>query len=570
MARKVGCISVGVVLAGIVWLFFPEKVYHGKTISQWAEQLHGGDRESQQEAADVLSTIGVDAIPALLEAAAADDTATRCMAIKALGPPMESCEFTASGMNCVTGIVPGKGRALDTLGRVFREAKTWLEHEDVDTRHAAVRLLVGRSWGGESTCSDGHSEAIDRACTAAGEFLATEDADVQAAMLEVLGASSRRAAVLPILTLLADEDRRIRRQAALALARVIAAAGVPPNADNRIAPAVPAIVGLLDERSPPDAASDATSAARALARIGSESSVRELIRRFSHPDVTIRDAIRTEFWRVLAARADGAEIVRRHVDDLAAVIRAHHGPRDAWTVDILLMAGAEGAAAVTALLKADDDALRRGVLRCLYLRGMPRFVSHAGPEGIALIKQALQEEERPLRYELLKCLALGNSERCEPFLDEFVEAVLDSGSEFRSAGHQGLRRIGPKGAEAALPRLLDALHGSNSAKCRAIEGLGHLGPVAAPAVPQLVPLLEDDDWRVRSAAATTLGWLQEPALDARDPLEDMKENDPHPEVREAADLAFKRIDLHAKSLQHRERRTRQIPVRANHRKSKAN
>jgi hypothetical protein len=78
----------------------------------------------------------------------------------------------------------------------------------------------------------------------------------------------------------------------------------------------------------------------------------------------------------------------------------------------------------------------------------------------------------------------------------------------QEAAADALGRIGA----AAVPALIDALHGSDPAvRIKATEVLGRMGADARDAVPHLVKLLDDPDEAVRKAATRTLGRIGPPA-----------------------------------------------------------
>ena len=62
-----------------------------------------------------------------------------------------------------------------------------------------------------------------------------------------------------------------------------------------------------------------------------------------------------------------------------------------------------------------------------------------------------------------------------------------------------------------------------------------------PAIPDLVKELSNDDWRVRSGAAFTLGRFGADASSAIEPLETAAKNDAEPAVRDAAAFAWDAI-----------------------------
>ncbi len=83
-------------------------------------------------------------------------------------------------------------------------------------------------------------------------------------------------------------------------------------------------------------------------------------------------------------------------------------------------------------------------------------------------------------------------------LQYFLCTYPDGGGE--DAAHV-LAAIGP----AAVPALIECLsHGDARVRAHATTALGHIGPDAAPAVPDLSRLLRDESPRVRTAAETTL------------------------------------------------------------------
>ncbi|MBE3096533.1 MAG: HEAT repeat domain-containing protein [Planctomycetes bacterium] len=148
-----------------------------------------------------------------------------------------------------------------------------------------------------------------------------------------------------------------------------------------------------------------------------------------------------------------------------------------------------------------------------------------------------------------------------------VEPVNEAG--------QALGMLGP-GAEAAVPVLVDMLdyerslaHCSkgldptllNMCRCSlgqlgAIRVLGRIGPLAEPAVPRLITILDGTHVRVHSAdtsawrirAAWALGQIGPAAKDAIPSLVDLAEHDENPFLRDTAASALEAIRLPATSV----------------------
>ena len=79
----------------------------------------------------------------------------------------------------------------------------------------------------------------------------------------------------------------------------------------------------------------------------------------------------------------------------------------------------------------------------------------------------------------------------------------------------------------------------------AAESLGHYGPEARSAVPDLIQTLQDQDKMVRMGAAYALAEIGPAAAEARPALQEAAK-DPEKEVREAATYALKRVPAKGK------------------------
>jgi hypothetical protein len=77
-----------------------------------------------------------------------------------------------------------------------------------------------------------------------------------------------------------------------------------------------------------------------------------------------------------------------------------------------------------------------------------------------------------------------------------------------------LRTLGQIKDERALPLMISALHDDGYTAYESAQALGMMGEAAAPAVPDLIPLLQSDEHQVVTTAADTLGKIGSPAMQA--------------------------------------------------------
>jgi HEAT repeat protein len=115
-------------------------------------------------------------------------------------------------------------------------------------------------------------------------------------------------------------------------------------------------------------------------------------------------------------------------------------------------------------------------------------------------------------------------------LDGLVRALSDPRWNVHQQAAVAIARLGPVGAPAVEPLCRDL--SVDRRRLRAIDTLGHVGPAARAAVPQLLQLLKHVDPFVRGYSVTALVRiaLNEPAV--RDPLRVVSREDADAEVRE--------------------------------------
>jgi 3-methyladenine DNA glycosylase AlkD len=105
------------------------------------------------------------------------------------------------------------------------------------------------------------------------------------------------------------------------------------------------------------------------------------------------------------------------------------------------------------------------------------------------------------------------------------------------AGCKDARKV-----DYSVPSLRKTLREDKDPNMRyyAAQSLGHFGPEAKAAVPDLIEALKDEDKMVRMGAGYALAEIGPDAADAVPALQDAAK-DPEKEVRDAAEYALKQI-----------------------------
>jgi HEAT repeat protein len=83
--------------------------------------------------------------------------------------------------------------------------------------------------------------------------------------------------------------------------------------------------------------------------------------------------------------------------------------------------------------------------------------------------------------------------------------------------------------------------GDAAARKKAVQALGHFGKADPAALPAVISALKDADATVRDAAVIALLNLGPDARDAIAPLEEVRQGDSNPGIREHATRALERI-----------------------------
>jgi HEAT repeat protein len=340
-----------------------------------------------------------------------------------------------------------RGPALDALARLAgrdalpRIARHLLD-PDPGLRNSAIRAVV----------------EIEQRATASGESL---DPEVQATL-------KREELVTHLVSMLADEDPRNRRTAAVTLGWLREGRATAP------------LLELLADAAVREFAS------HALVSIGLQD--RGLWQRgLAHAD----DAVRLGTLRCLAwiAPPEGTALAAPLIHDPSAEVRA------------------EAAAAIGQL--GDEDA---PMLLFELLGDESELIQESAMEGLArmsparvlpLLLQALASGETDSRVRAAQTLGLLQDPAAQPAL---VTASRDEREAVRAAAVQALGELGgPETLEVLRASLADA---SSLVRQQAVLALGRLRePESAPL---LLPLVSAEDPRLRFAAVRALGQIRSP------------------------------------------------------------
>ncbi len=197
--------------------------------------------------------------------------------------------------------------------------------------------------------------------------------------------------------------------------------------------------------------------------------------------------------------------------------------------------------------------LRNGDLPMEKRRQAAATIVSFGPEAVAatLDKTATivgQDDSFQFPTIIIKLLAEQTSAAAA-----FAPALGSDRANVRAAAAYVLREMGPAiapatDAEAVSPELLAGLRKAivdpnRWARWYSIETLGNLGPAAAPAVPDLIPMLKHPDIQTRLRAVRALGRIGPPAVAAAAELTRVRDDDHDQAVRRAAGEALLDVNL---------------------------
>jgi len=186
-----------------------------------------------------------------------------------------------------------------------------------------------------------------------------------------------------------------------------------------------------------------------------------------------------------------------------------------------------------------DETLRKRAALALWLGASDRRAPLTQVEsalGIDVLLELLRDESKSVRLYALRTVAsVGESAAAAiPILQQLLKEK-DPGIRFNAA----LALAGTGEGEAALPILAETLINGDRLKRKAAAFvLRAMGPLARPALPALINGLRDQEKRVRSRCAGTIGRLGTAATDDAIHALLAAERDDDPDVRRAATKAL--------------------------------
>lgn len=154
---------------------------------------------------------------------------------------------------------------------------------------------------------------------------------------------------------------------------------------------------------------------------------------------------------------------------------------------------------VASFLRSDAAFLQSAALESL------RRIGFAAPEDVAVIRTLSASSDPGVATAAIRCLLMLVGEQdaqVQKSVPQLITSLEDARAEVRNDASLTLVEIGGSVVPAVTPSLRSS---TPRVRIEACEILGHMGAAAAPAVPELLPLLVDADVMVVRAAATALG-----------------------------------------------------------------
>jgi hypothetical protein len=175
-----------------------------------------------------------------------------------------------------------------------------------------------------------------------------------------------------------------------------------------------------------------------------------------------------------------------------------------WVIAVAPLLNWWGAPALVSALHSDLPELR-GVASNQF-----DSLGKAGEEAIPFLTEMLSDPDPLVCSAAVQALGdLGTS--ASSAVPALIEAYqyADQTSQYAY-----IRALGQIKDARALPLLTAALHEDWYTAYESAQALGMMGEAAAPAVPDLIPLLQSDEHQVVTTAAETLGKIGSPAMQA--------------------------------------------------------
>ena len=324
-----------------------------------------------------------------------------------------------------------------------------------------------------------------------------------------------------LIRLLADEEARVRRRAALAIGRVGLAEGVPPlvrlfaDTDPEVRQMAAFALGLLGDKSAHEglvrALADQSplvqgSAAEALGLIGDAAAadaigrlVGQIVESGALAQTPAEDDDARRDTPSAAARLGIHALVRlKAYPQLASAVLDGSGqPRVRWWPVAYALQRLEDARALPALLTLAKD--QHAFTRAFAVKGLAALKD---PSALPVLMPLLTSGERTVLVEAVRALGrIGDPSAAEPLLRFVRDGSADPHVRLEAVG-----AIGNLRAPAVGDALLDILSDSSPAlRGAALRSLAAFDPENFITV--LSGLDSDSHWSVRAALATILGTL---------------------------------------------------------------
>lgn len=142
---------------------------------------------------------------------------------------------------------------------------------------------------------------------------------------------------------------------------------------------------------------------------------------------------------------------------------------------------------------------------------------------------------------LVAAVGCGGSDDPLPDVTEQITLLQGDDEDGRWAALKNLQWLGPKGMEAVAPlRSLLRTTRDDDLRAEIAQTLAALGPSAAAAAPEVMPLLDSKEAWTRTCAAEALGGMGQAAIPAWTKLVALT-RDRDPDVAEAATEAVRRL-----------------------------
>ncbi len=239
-------------------------------------------------------------------------------------------------------------------------------------------------------------------------------------------------------------------------------------------------------------------------------------------------------WNWIAGESNGQTPAATNgtLADAIAALGSDDGAVRASAADTLGLFGESATDVVPQLIQALRDSYEPVCLNAAYALGT------IGEPAVPQLIETLSDENGPTRRMAAYALAAVGTPAV-PALSEVLQHTEDA---VRIEATYALAQIGDS-AETALPTLIEHAKDPAAEVRRYIaDAFGGIGPAAAPAVPALIEMLEnDEDKQARFEAALALAQIGPASSDAVPALANAL-RDPDRYVRDNAIHALKRID----------------------------